>query len=96
MGTGYYRIKFRASWGYAILTHMEWIEAIRARGLLGPLRLALDALEPLGPVGAQLLWVAQPVAGIIGGREIVGKLARTLEDPDEFAQLRRLLDDIPD
>jgi hypothetical protein len=72
---------------------MDWIDEIRARGLTDALRVALDALEPLGPVGAQLLWVAQPVSGLVGGREIVGKLAEALEEPGGVERLRQLLDD---
>ena len=45
----------------------EWIEKIRARGWGDVFSTALDILEPLGPLGAQLLWVAQPAAHWIGG-----------------------------
>jgi len=72
---------------------MDWIEQAKARGLAQPLCIALDALEPLGPVGAQLLWVVQPVAGLIGGREMIGGLAEALEAPGGVEQLRRLLDE---
>jgi hypothetical protein len=72
---------------------MDWIDEIRARGLTDALRVALDALEPLGPVGAQLLWVVQPVSGLVGGREIMGKLAEALEEPGGVERLRQLLDE---
>ena len=33
----------------------EWIESIKARGWGNAFSTALDILEPLGPIGAQLL-----------------------------------------
>jgi len=44
-------------------TNFEWIQRARANGWAAPLRLTLDALEPFGPLGAQLLWVLQPTLG---------------------------------
>jgi hypothetical protein len=70
-----------------------WIQQVRARGLAGPLRLLLDVLEPLGPLGAQLLWAAQPVSGLFGAAQPVQQMAEMLEQPDGIEQLRRLLDD---
>jgi hypothetical protein len=49
--------------------HYEWIDQARRRGLGGALSLLLDALEPLGPLGAQVLWVFQPVGGLLAGAE---------------------------
>lgn len=72
---------------------MNWIEQAKVRGLAQPLRIMLDVLEPLGPLGAQLLWVAQPVAGLVGGREMLGELAEALEKPGGVDHLRHLLDD---
>lgn len=70
-----------------------WIQEVKARGWADALRTALDALEPLGVLGAQMLWIAQPAAGLIGGRQIVAGLAQALEDPDGINELRALLDD---
>ena len=72
---------------------MNWIEQAKANGLAQPLRIALDVLEPLGPVGAQMLWVAQPVAGLLGAREMIGGLAEALEQPGGVERLRYLLDE---
>ena len=91
-------LEFRAFSGCAILSIMaeqEWIQQVKARGLAAPLRLLLDALEPLGPLGAQLLYVAQPAAGLWGGSQVMGHIAAALEQPDGVAQLRQLLDDTP-
>ncbi|MBZ0292680.1 MAG: hypothetical protein K8L99_08990 [Anaerolineae bacterium] len=71
----------------------DWIAKLKARGLGGALRVALDVLEPLGPLGAQVLWIAQPVSGMFGAREVVRELAETLEAPGGAAQLRHLLDE---
>ncbi|MBL8117928.1 MAG: hypothetical protein J0L63_20015 [Anaerolineae bacterium] len=87
---------------YAILFDMtqevqdtppEWVEQVRARGLGGVLNTALDILEPLGPLGAQLIWVAQPVLGGWLGRETLGELAEMLESPERMDSLRRYLDE---
>ncbi len=72
----------------------DWIEQIRARGWGDALGAALDVLEPLGPLGAQMLWIAQPAAHLIGGwGEMVGDLARLLEEPGGIDRLRRALED---
>lgn len=71
----------------------DWVKQVQARGLGDALRLVLDALEPIGPLGAQVLWVAQPLAGVFGWRDVVGNLAETLEDPQQLAAVRHLLDD---
>ncbi|MBI1258767.1 MAG: hypothetical protein GC204_14960 [Chloroflexi bacterium] len=71
----------------------EWVEKIRARGWGDAFSTALDVLEPLGPLGAQLLWVAQPVAHWIGGwGDSLGELAQALEAPDGIERLRALLE----
>ena len=75
---------------------LHWIQKVKARGWADALRTALDALEPLGVLGAQMLWIAQAAAGLIGGRQFVAGLAAALEDPDGIAKLRALLDDSPD
>ena len=53
-----------------------WIEAAKARGLTGVLATALDALEPLGPLGAQLVYAAQPVLGLWLPREALGEVLK--------------------
>lgn len=75
------------------MAEYEWLEKVRARGWENALSLALDVLEPLGPLGAQLLWVAQPAARVIGGwGDALTGLAQTLEEPGGVERLRRLLD----
>ncbi|MCZ2098093.1 MAG: hypothetical protein LC121_17855 [Anaerolineae bacterium] len=72
----------------------DWIRQIRARGWGDALSTALDVLEPLGPLGAQVLWVAQPAARLVGGwGELLGALAQALEQPGGVERLRLALED---
>lgn len=73
-------------------TLADWIERIKARGLGNWLALALDVLEPLGPLGAQVVWVAQPVLGLWLPRSALGGLAEALEAPGGVEGLRVLLE----
>jgi hypothetical protein len=56
-------------------------------GLSTSARLLLLSLRPLGWVGGQALWAAQPVLALFGGGERTAHLARTLEDDAQFAAL---------
>lgn len=64
------------------------LRALRLEGLAGAL---LDALEPLGPLGAQMLWIAQPALAWITPRDEVAALARLLEAPGGVVWLREQL-----
>jgi hypothetical protein len=70
-----------------------WIAETQARGLDGALDLALGALEPLGPLGAQLLYIAQPVLGLFGWKRAVTDIAQALETPGGIEALRQDLRD---
>lgn len=72
----------------------DWLDHVHALGLDSPLSAALDVLEPFGPLGAQFLWVAQPVLGLFLPRDLVGGLAGTLEEPGGVARLRQRLDEL--
>lgn len=81
---------------YTRLMVNDWINALRERNLDGAVLVALDALEPLGPLGAQLLWVTQPLFGVFGGgvgRATVTAIAEALEQPGGVEALRRLLEE---
>jgi len=71
----------------------NWIQHVKDRGLGDALSTALDVLEPLGPLGAQALWVAQPVLGLFVARETLGNLADALEQPGGVEHLRQMLED---
>ena len=73
-------------------TAPDWVKQIQARGLGDALGLALDVLEPLGLLGAQLIWVAQPVLGVWFKRDTVRSIAQTLETPGEVEHIRHFLE----
>ena len=73
-------------------TPPDWVKQLQARGLGDALGLALDVLEPLGVLGAQLIWVAQPVLGVWFNRDTVSNIAQTLETPGEVEQIRHFLE----
>lgn len=70
----------------------DWVQQARARGLTGALQLALDVLEPLGPLGAQVIWAAQPLLGTVVDRRLLYGLAQALDEPGGIAELRRHLE----
>lgn len=74
-----------------MIDETNWIQDVKARGLGRTLSLLLDAIEPLGPLGAQMLWMAQPVSRLFGAADMLGELANALETPDGIDELRRRL-----
>lgn len=64
----------------------EWEQALRRhladRGLNGVADAFSEALRPLAPAVAQLLWMVQPVAGVFGQAQAVGALAELLGDSE--------------
>ncbi len=73
-------------------TPPEWVTQMQARGLGDVLGLALDVLEPLGVLGAQLIWVAEPVLGVWFNRDTVRSIAQTLETPGEVEHIKHFLE----
>lgn len=74
----------------------DWITALKIRGLAGFARAALDALEPLGIIGAQMLIIAQPAVNVMapmGWRSALHDITQALEDPQALAALRDALDE---
>jgi hypothetical protein len=69
-----------------------WIETARQRGWGDALNLMLNVIEPLGPFGAQVLWVIQPASGLFGARSGIGALAEALEQPGGIDRLRQQLE----
>jgi hypothetical protein len=57
-------------------------------GLSNVIGAFLDAAEPLAPLGAQLLWVAQPALGLFISRDAIDDLASVLDAPTGVAWLR--------
>ena len=89
-----------ASGSHAILNFMnsetdhdlEWLKSARGSAWSDWLLTALDAFEPLAPLGAQFIFMAQPWLGHTGG-ERWGSLARALESADGIEQVRACLRD---
>jgi hypothetical protein len=71
----------------------DWVEQIRVRGLTNAFEVALNVLEPLGPLAAQFLYTLQPMMGVFGLREMVADLAQALDEPDGVEELRKRLND---
>ncbi len=69
----------------------RWSRHLHAARLGGLVEVLLEAAEPLGPLGAQVLWVAQPTLGLLVPRDEIASLARLLEAPDGVAWLRAQL-----
>jgi hypothetical protein len=66
----------------------RWGERLRAARLDSIVGALLDVAEPLGPIGAQLLWVAQPTLGLFVPSTEIDSLARWLDEPNGVARLR--------
>jgi hypothetical protein len=66
----------------------RWGERLRTSRLDSIVGALLDVVEPLGPIGAQLLWVAQPTLGLLIPRKEIDMLARWLDEPGGVARLR--------
>ncbi|NDJ76284.1 MAG: hypothetical protein GYB65_08485 [Chloroflexi bacterium] len=69
----------------------QWSERLRAWRMQSLVGALLEALEPLGPLGAQVLWIAQPTLGLLLPRDEIGSLARLLDRPDGMAWVREQL-----
>ncbi len=65
-----------------------WIGFARQRRLDSWLAFALEALDPLAPLAAQMLYLIEPV---LGARKATRSLAGALEDEAARQELRRRL-----
>lgn len=70
-----------------------WIARAKERGGAPYLLTLLEAIEPLAPVLAQGLLVAQPLANLWRDGAALGELAELLEEPESLRELRALLAD---
>ena len=58
-----------------------WEQRASDAGLAAVFVSLRDALTPLAPIAAQLLWVAQPTFRLFGEADSIGALADLLEQP---------------
>ena len=72
--------------------HTTWIDRAEARGMGGMIRLLIDIATPFSIIGAQVLWIMQPLATLFGKGSAIGDLAKWLEQPDSLRGLRARLD----
>jgi hypothetical protein len=72
--------------------HTTWIDRLEARGMGGMMRLLVDIATPFSIIGAQVLWILQPIATLWGKGTAMGELAKWLENPDAMRDLRARLD----
>jgi hypothetical protein len=71
-----------------------WIRFARRRRLAGWAAFFLESLDPLAPLGAQLLYLIEPLTG---GRSGTRQVARSLEDGEARRALRQqLAEETPD
>ena len=71
----------------------DWIETAKRRGKADLLLSLLDAIEPIAPVLAQGLLVAEPLSLLWGGGGALRALAEQLEEPGGVEALRQQLAD---
>lgn len=69
-------------------TIKQWRIRIDELGVGGIVDTLLVAFAPLAPIGAQLLYIAQPVAGLFIERNVISRWATLLEEPDGIEWLR--------
>jgi hypothetical protein len=72
-------------------TDLDWLRGWQGKASGEWLALALDTLEPLAPLSAQLMYIAQPALGWALERQQWQALARALETPEGIETIRRLL-----
>jgi hypothetical protein len=73
----------------------HWKQWLQQRHLTGIATAVLDIVEPLGILGAQILYIAQPTIGLFTQRQSITLWARLLETPGGIAWLRQELANSP-
>lgn len=69
------------------------IERLKRAGLGDALLTALDVIEPVGAIGAQVLYITQPMTRLLGDRRAeTTALAHLLETPEGIQTLRQMLE----
>src|SRR3954470_8359974 len=75
--------------------HAGLVRHLDRLGLRSSARLLADSLQPVSWLGAQALWLAQPLGALIGAGDRVARWARTLESEAEYTALLAALDPGP-
>jgi hypothetical protein len=66
--------------------------AICERGWRMPALISLEICRPFTFVGGQILWIFQPMLGLLFSTETIGQAARLLEQPDSVDSLIQRLE----
>jgi hypothetical protein len=75
----------------------RWLKRLEQTRMMGLAEVGLALLQPVSPLVAQLLYVAQPVVGKFDHHHDLKYFAELLEDPAAFEQFAdRLLNNSPD
>ncbi|HUF39037.1 MAG TPA: hypothetical protein VMN57_10980 [Anaerolineales bacterium] len=72
-----------------------WARVLHKWGLSGFAGWLIETTAPLHVLGAQLVYVGQPVLGLFWSAEQTGSLAEVLERPEETEAFIRLLREEP-
>lgn len=67
-------------------------EAICNRRLRMPALIGLEAGRPLAFLGGQLLWLGQPILGLLLSPNLIARLAQLLEEPGSVDALIEFLE----
>jgi hypothetical protein len=62
-------------------------DVICSHGMRLPALVGLEAGRPLSLLGGQVLWILQPILGLVLSRELVEQTARFLEEPQSVDAL---------
>jgi hypothetical protein len=71
----------------------RWSARLHSAGLDGLVDTLLGVATPLGPLSAQLLWIAQPTLSLVVPAQDIDDLARLLDAPSGVKWLRETLFD---
>lgn len=69
----------------------RWAEDLRAWRLVGVVDALLDSVGPLGVIGAQAMWTAQPILRRWLPDDEIAALAHLMDAPEGIAWLREQL-----
>lgn len=72
-----------------------WRQRLEQLGLGAVVDAVLIAMTPIAPIGAQLLYISQPMLTVFVERDSVTRWAKLLEEPNGLNWLRQNLADSP-
>ena len=73
----------------------KWARALHHWGLNGFAAWVLETTAPLHVIGAQFVYVGQPLMGVFWPQDQTQALAEVLEQPDQVREFVRVLQEVP-